>query len=226
MYVSLSVFTVYTVEEIINKRSTGGCPEYLVKWEGYPQCENSWEPQRNLMCKKLVDKYEDTNKLEETPIPEPPLSTAEEINAGVTTRTPTMEVGEVSIATPPSLQSAEEMIYAGSTPKRDYTLKPTRLFPGVTHKSPKVEEVDVSTVALPALDIAEEMIYPGMTYESPTVEETNMTTVSPQALDSAEEMIYAGMTLTRLYAGMTPRRPTTGMGKVVRELYSSISLLL
>ena len=65
------------------------------------------------MCKKLVDKYEDTNKQEKTPIPEPPLNTAEEIDARVTTWTPSMEVGKVSTVAPSTFQSMEEIFMLG-----------------------------------------------------------------------------------------------------------------
>merc|ERR1711920_926750 len=31
---------------------------YLVKWEGYPTSEATWEPSSNLSCKQLVRQYE------------------------------------------------------------------------------------------------------------------------------------------------------------------------
>ena len=38
----------YEVEEILDSRKVGRGVQYLVKWEGYGQNENSWEPSRNV----------------------------------------------------------------------------------------------------------------------------------------------------------------------------------
>ena len=39
-----------------------GKVEYLIKWEGYPDSENTWEPQANLDCPDIIKKYEDDAK--------------------------------------------------------------------------------------------------------------------------------------------------------------------
>jgi hypothetical protein len=38
----------YEVEEILDSRRKGRGIQYLVKWKGYPDSENSWEPKRNV----------------------------------------------------------------------------------------------------------------------------------------------------------------------------------
>eukprot|EP00468_Gymnochlora_sp_CCMP2014_P013662 CAMPEP_0167748956 /NCGR_PEP_ID=MMETSP0110_2-20121227/5127_1 /TAXON_ID=629695 /ORGANISM="Gymnochlora sp., Strain CCMP2014" /LENGTH=777 /DNA_ID=CAMNT_0007634031 /DNA_START=8 /DNA_END=2341 /DNA_ORIENTATION=+ len=38
----------YTVEYLCNKRKRNGITEYLVKWEGFESCYNTWEPESNL----------------------------------------------------------------------------------------------------------------------------------------------------------------------------------
>ena len=38
----------YAFENIINKRRRKGTNEYLVKWVGYPESANTWEPETNL----------------------------------------------------------------------------------------------------------------------------------------------------------------------------------
>jgi len=49
------------VESIVGSRIEGdGIHYYRVKWKGYPETENTWEPKLNLSnCKDLVAKYED-----------------------------------------------------------------------------------------------------------------------------------------------------------------------
>jgi Chromo (CHRromatin Organisation MOdifier) domain len=36
------------VEKIIQSRKVGRGTYYLVKWKGYPELENTWEPEKNL----------------------------------------------------------------------------------------------------------------------------------------------------------------------------------
>lgn len=48
----------YEVEYILNHRLVNGLQEYLVKWEGYPHSENTWEPEGNLEnCRDLILDY-------------------------------------------------------------------------------------------------------------------------------------------------------------------------
>ena len=45
-------------EKIIDKRTNHcGKIEYLVKWQGYPDSENTWEPSQ-LVCSELIEEYE------------------------------------------------------------------------------------------------------------------------------------------------------------------------
>jgi len=52
----------YTVEKILDKRIRGGKTEYLIKWEGYPDSENTWEPEDNLDCPDLIGAFEEKSK--------------------------------------------------------------------------------------------------------------------------------------------------------------------
>ena len=72
---SSSESKVYDVEEIIDHRYINGKKEYLVKWEGYPRSESTWEPLIHLEnVQDLVEKYnkrlkritEDVKKQRET----------------------------------------------------------------------------------------------------------------------------------------------------------------
>lgn len=48
----------YVVEKILKKKSTGGKVLYYLKWKGYPDSENTWEPPENLDCPELIEKFE------------------------------------------------------------------------------------------------------------------------------------------------------------------------
>ena len=56
----------YTVDKVIDKRiSKNGNIEYLLKWKGYGDEDNTWEPKENLDCKNLMKDYEDMCKAEQ-----------------------------------------------------------------------------------------------------------------------------------------------------------------
>jgi len=52
----------YSVEKILDKRTRSGKTEYLIKWEGYPDSENTWEPEENLDCPEIIKAFEDKLK--------------------------------------------------------------------------------------------------------------------------------------------------------------------
>ena len=59
----------YLVEAIIgHRKSRQGPVQFLVKWLGYPDSENSWEPIQNLMkpVGHLLEEYVDSNKLKKS----------------------------------------------------------------------------------------------------------------------------------------------------------------
>lgn len=49
----------YVVEKIIKKRIRSGFVEYFLKWKGYSSEYNTWEPEGNLNCFELIEKFED-----------------------------------------------------------------------------------------------------------------------------------------------------------------------
>jgi len=52
----------WEVERIVQKRfREDETPEYLIKWVGYEEEENTWEPRVNLThCQELLDEFEET----------------------------------------------------------------------------------------------------------------------------------------------------------------------
>ena len=52
----------YSVEKIIDKKcSVNGKVQYLIKWKGFANSENTWEPIENLYCLHLIEKFEKKN---------------------------------------------------------------------------------------------------------------------------------------------------------------------
>ncbi|KAK6052930.1 chromo' (CHRromatin Organization MOdifier) domain protein, partial [Cooperia oncophora] len=50
---------VYVVEAVINKRKAkDGKIEYLLKWQGFPLEESTWEPEENVACHELIAEFE------------------------------------------------------------------------------------------------------------------------------------------------------------------------
>ncbi|KAI8117019.1 Polycomb group protein Pc [Lucilia cuprina] len=58
---------VYAAERIIQKRIRKGIVEYRVKWKGWNQRYNTWEPEVNILDRRLIEIYEQGNKSSSTP---------------------------------------------------------------------------------------------------------------------------------------------------------------
>uniref|UniRef100_A0A182Y2E4 Uncharacterized protein n=1 Tax=Anopheles stephensi TaxID=30069 RepID=A0A182Y2E4_ANOST len=58
---------VYAAEKIMRKRVRSGKAEYQVKWKGWSQRHNTWEPEENILDQRLIEMYERSVRGPSTP---------------------------------------------------------------------------------------------------------------------------------------------------------------
>lgn len=45
------------VQEIVGVRTKGGKKDFLIRWKGFDESEDTWEPEENLDCPELIEAY-------------------------------------------------------------------------------------------------------------------------------------------------------------------------
>ena len=54
---------LFIVEKILEKKKDGNRVKYLVKWDGYPFEQSTWEPEENLeSIQTMVNEFEKSSK--------------------------------------------------------------------------------------------------------------------------------------------------------------------
>lgn len=53
---------VYQAEKILQSRKRHGKLQYLVKWTNYPVLESTWEPEENILDRRLLDAFHKKSK--------------------------------------------------------------------------------------------------------------------------------------------------------------------
>lgn len=88
---SSSEENVYEVEKIVEDRVKNGKRQYLIKWVGYPESENTWENEDNILSSDLIKKYQDFKQIKNNKGNRKGGKKKTKLNSKTNTKTKTLE---------------------------------------------------------------------------------------------------------------------------------------
>ena len=50
--------SIFSSEKILKCRKKKGKVQYLVKWANYPETQSTWEPEENILDKRLIENFQ------------------------------------------------------------------------------------------------------------------------------------------------------------------------